>query len=78
MLNKIVKVKIGIIVLFVLSISLLFSCIVKDDKVELKENKVVEKNITKPSNIQAIHTKLFLQHQDGIQQKEEQHQAKLQ
>ena len=53
MLNKMVKVKIGIIVLFVLSISLLFSCIVKDDKEELKENKVVEKSITKPSNIQA-------------------------
>lgn len=53
MLNKMVKVKIGIIVLFVLSISLLFSCIVKDDNEELKENKVVEKSITKPSNIQA-------------------------
>ena len=53
MLNKMVKVKAGIIVLFVLSISLLFSCIVKDDKEELKENKVVEKSITKPSNIQA-------------------------
>ena len=54
MLNKMVKVKAGIIALFVLSISLLFSYIVKDNKEENnKEISKVEKLLSKPEGIQA-------------------------